>query len=706
MLSGCVISDIHQQEYADNESEIYLDNAGMPMFAKSVLAESMQMMMLGPWGNPHSQSLASQRSQAMIDKTRLDVLNWFGVKAEQFGVCFTLNSTHAVKLLSEVFSDKFPEFKYFYERNSHTSLIGVREHSGESQVFDLDVETPLEVSNAPTLVSWSGQSNFNGQKFPTNLPLRNSGDNCFRLLDASSLAGSNAVNLGDSNADFIAVSFYKIFGYPDMGALIYRKDRMAQIARSKRYFGGGTVDALNLDGFVKRKEDLTALLEDGTIPVHSIIQLQCAMNVHHRLFGSMNQVSWYLKLLTEHAVKKLTSLKYANGRPQVTLYRSELCDYGPILSFSLLSESGRVLGYYDFDKFVSARGIALRTGTLCNIGGVSKFLNQSNEQIVKNSKLGHKCGDSMDVIDGNATGVVRISFGMCNSFQHVDFLTECISDFLSDSLAIEASLAQEKVPCIIEQITVYPIKSCPGFDVPRHTAWNVTSTGLEFDRQFCLINLLTNTVMQLKSFPKMVKLIPILDREKMVLGFKNDSTIQVSLLDDNKHSTKRIESGGKAYECIMDKVVLDFLYNTLNTECCLAKLVPTELNPSLQNKSAFLFISAPSLEEVERTHGRGVLRSRFRANFLVKGKMLSPFIEDTWSRIEIPERRMDLTVTEKCGRCHMITIDDSGKRDFGLFKELSQTRKQQGKIYFGINVDMTESKAGTVVVGDEILGMP
>ena len=59
-------------------------------------------------------------------------------------------------------------------------------------------------------------------------------------LDAASFVGTNPLNLTDYPADFVTVSFYKMFGFPTgLGALLVRRDNAGMLR--KRYFGGGTV---------------------------------------------------------------------------------------------------------------------------------------------------------------------------------------------------------------------------------------------------------------------------------------------------------------------------------------------------------------------------------------------------------------------------------------------------------------------------------
>jgi molybdenum cofactor sulfurtransferase len=99
--------------------------------------------------------------------------------------------------------------------------------------------------------------------------------------------------------DFTCLSFYKIFGFPDLGALVVRR-ASGHVLNLRRYFGGGTVAQLfPLNGDTRVAKKVPGLgdqydmwnihdgLEDGTLPFHSILALGLAIDTHIRLYGSM-----------------------------------------------------------------------------------------------------------------------------------------------------------------------------------------------------------------------------------------------------------------------------------------------------------------------------------------------------------------------------------------------------------------------------------
>ena len=74
-------------------------------------------------------------------------------------------------------------------------------------------------------------------------PAKQKGAKIYTLPDAAALATTCPIDLSDEGAPgFTCVSFYKIFGFPNVGALV-RKEA-GHMLQQRKYFGGGTVDMI------------------------------------------------------------------------------------------------------------------------------------------------------------------------------------------------------------------------------------------------------------------------------------------------------------------------------------------------------------------------------------------------------------------------------------------------------------------------------
>ena len=102
-------------------------------------------------------------------------------------------------------------------------------------------------SQAPSLFALTGQSNITNSKNPLEL-LHFANSHGYRtLLDAAALAPTTMISLTDTPVDAMAVSFYKMFGFPTgIGALVVKKSFLKELRRP--WFAGGTVDVVQVPG--------------------------------------------------------------------------------------------------------------------------------------------------------------------------------------------------------------------------------------------------------------------------------------------------------------------------------------------------------------------------------------------------------------------------------------------------------------------------
>ena len=168
----------------------------------------------------------------------------------------------------------------------------------------------------------------------------------------------------DTAPDFTAVSFYKIFGFPDLGALIVRKGA-GHVLAQRRYFGGGTVDMI-INGKVngpgedmwhaKKSMSLHEMLEDGTRAFHSIAALNSAFKVHRRLFGSMTKVAEHTRGLIERLYEMIAVLCHADGLLLCKIYKGSFSQYddfktqGPTIAFNVRDSKGGWIGKSEFER--------------------------------------------------------------------------------------------------------------------------------------------------------------------------------------------------------------------------------------------------------------------------------------------------------------------------------------------------------------------
>ncbi|KAJ6255997.1 hypothetical protein Dda_9291 [Drechslerella dactyloides] len=417
----------------------YLDHAGCTLYPTSLMHRFTQDMTSNLFGNPHSASPSSMLSSIRVEDVRDRVLRFFNADPEHFDLVFVANATAGIKMVMDGFRDLPTGYWYGYHRDAHNSLVGVREHANSARCFANDDEVEKWIaeededttSTSARLFAYPAQSNMNGRRSPLRWcsEIRRSKPCTYTLLDAAAFLTTGCLDLSNHEEapDFICMSFYKIFGYPDLGGLIVRKASGDMLTRRK-YFAGGTVEMVLTVGstwHIKR-DGVHETLEDGTLPFHNIVALGHALDVYTELYTSPRNVSAHASALAKSAYDRLSSLRYSNGAPVCEIHKDSLASYddsttqGPTVAFNVRRPDGSWLGKSVVEHAAIQHGIHMRSGGVCNPGGTATVLQLSPQEMHHNYDAGQRCGDTNDVMGGKPTGILRISLGAMSSMEDVD----------------------------------------------------------------------------------------------------------------------------------------------------------------------------------------------------------------------------------------------------------------------------------------------
>ncbi|KAM0196751.1 hypothetical protein ACHAPI_005632 [Fusarium lateritium] len=618
------IEEFRETEYPMIKDSIYLDHAGSTLCSKSLMDSFAREITTVLYGNPHSASPSSQQSTSRVEDARMNLLTFFGADPAEYDVVFVANATAGVKLVLDAMRTQPDGFLYAYHQACHTSLVGVREEAVDSASIDddevkswLEGQCPfLEMSTASpstTLFAYPAQSHMDGRRYPLTWTrdmqkvLQSPHHRILTLLDASSFVATSRLDLSDPNVapDFTVLSLYKIFGFPDLGALLVKRSS-EWVFENRKYFGGGTVDMV-VSGKEKwhapKSHFLHERLEDGTLPFHNIVALDIAMDIHRRLFGSMDQVSSHTSYLTQRMLEKLGNMRHANGTPVCSIYTSMPDDknslgVGPVISFNLRNSHGAWISLAEFEKLANLKNIHIRTGGLCSPGGIASALDLQPWEMKKNFSAGFRCGADSDVMSGKPTGVIRASLGAMSTEADVDDFVAFIKEFYQESTitpvspdsAFLSSTTTPQLPALrVKTVTVYPIKSCAGFSIPSGVPWEVRPEGLAWDREWCLVHHGSGHALSQKRCPRMALLRPVLDFEKgeLVVTFHNklhyDQPRQVSIplsadpsvIDsDIERQSSRVCGEKVATQIYTSSTINSFFSSVLGVPCVLARFPP------------------------------------------------------------------------------------------------------------------------------------
>ena len=655
------IADIRQQEYPTLQGELrtsfpfaldvaevdmrsrltditYLDHAGSTPVAKSLARRFSKDMMSDLFGNPHSASPSSERSTRRVESVRLRLLRFFRADPEHFDLVFTSNTTAAIKLVADAFREtESPGFWYGYHRDAHTSLVGVREYAAESRCFTSDDELELFLNNEfkpisdPSdqkigLFAWPAQSNMNGRRLPLDLAgrvrsrLNFTDQSTYTLLDAAAYCTTGQLDLSDHHAapDFTALSLHKIFGFPDLGALVIRK-AAGQIFKKRRYFGGGTVDmvtVLTKEWYARKDDVLHEQLEDGTLPFHQIIALDSALNVHSECYGSMTNITKHTSGLAANMYRRLRALKHANGVAVCDVYKDPRTQYGnpktqgPTVAFNIRNSRGGWIGKSDVERLAIIRGIHLRTGGVCNPGGIASFCSLDQWEMRRNFSEGMRCGDNLDIIGGKPTGIVRASLGAMSCQQDVDNLIDFVETFFVETTVDESPVPVNKEllaaesGSVVEALYVYPVQGCQGWKVPYYISWPIGERGLGWDNEWSFVSLDDGEPLDPQQHTRLQSIRPFLNVERGTLRLVGSRF----MTDEEDHEGEDTEieetieidlwtSPAETEQVVLDpthlpadrygsEAIANFCTSVVGVECTLARFRDRRKNRCFQDSCA------------------------------------------------------------------------------------------------------------------------
>nr|A8X493.3 RecName: Full=Molybdenum cofactor sulfurase; Short=MCS; Short=MOS; Short=MoCo sulfurase; AltName: Full=Molybdenum cofactor sulfurtransferase [Caenorhabditis briggsae] len=694
----------------------YLDHAGSTLPSKTQLEELAKLQTQLILANPHSHHSTAIKTQQIVSSARHRILRYFNTTADDYFVVFTNNTTHALKIVAENFNFghrtqegvvseisavlKGGPSNFAYFNDSHHSVVGLRHVVlGKVDAISCVNEDVVKEECIPkvenSLFVFTAMSNFL-IPFQINEKLISGWSVC---VDAAALVSGTRLDLTAHRPNFVAFSFYKIFGYPTgIGALLVKKDSSKSIEKTS--FAGGTVQSVDemTMHFVIR--DFERAYEEGTINSYGIAQLQKGFEEIERC-GGMQAIRAHTYDLRSKAVQILQSKTHPNGKKVVEIYSQPHIQVSPetqgaIVAFNLVRPDNGYYGYTEVEKMCAIFGIELRTGCFCNIGACKKYLGITSEMIKENMSKGKRCGDEIDLINGRPTGAVRISFGRMSTEQDIEVLKQMIDTcFVSSEKVFSPSLQSLKIDSFLPTVVnlfSFPIKSVGSVAKSRY---ELTPRGFKHDREFLVVK--DDVTLNLKMHPELCRLTATIvnDEELHIQTFdQNDNLVIPMSLSLKENDAKVVcKKTIATFDC-GDKVG-QWLENALDMTNCRLLRVAGESKKNFVNDSPFLLINEASVYMLARHIDMDVqdILTRFRSNIVVRG--LPPFIEDTAKRLSI--ENLEFEVVDKCTRCEMICVDPmTGEKDPSLLLALRDYRNKQ-KMTFGIYIRQSNFEPGQFV---------
>jgi selenocysteine lyase/cysteine desulfurase len=441
-------SAIREREFArlDETGLAYLDYTGSALPAARQLACQRELLDHVVFGNPHADSGPSRRSTAALDTARQLVLAFFDADDAEYDVCFTANASGAAKLVAESYPFA-PNAVYAITADNHNSLNGVREYARragarvlylpidrELQLVDAEQQLAAAAAHGASLFAFPAQSNFSGVRHPLSLIDVAQRLGFDVLLDAAAYLPSHSFSLRAHHPEFVALSFYKLFGYPTgLGALVARRDALARLRRP--WFAGGTVEYVSVQSDINSLLPFGAGFEDGTPNFLGAVALPAGFGLLAEV--GMSRLSAHVARLTARLVRGLRDIVHADGSQAVRVYGPDtLASRGGAVAFNVIASDGRAVPYWLVEERAREQGVALRGGCFCNPGAAEAafgFEREAAERCLREASRGtftiQRFADCMTRDTGAAVGALRASLGLANNDADIDRALAVVRSF-------------------------------------------------------------------------------------------------------------------------------------------------------------------------------------------------------------------------------------------------------------------------------------
>ncbi len=431
----------------DEHHQVYLDYTGSGLYASSQVRRHSELLLSRVLGNPHSSSPTSLESTHLVERCRARVLAFFRADPREYAVVFTANASHSLKLVGESYPFAAGD-QFLLTFDNHNSVNGIREYDrvhGARTTYVPMVPPELRVDEATltghldaadrsrnNLFAYPAQSNFSGVQHPLGWVSRARARGWDVLLDAAAFVPSNRLDLGAVQPDFVALSFYKMFGHPTgVGALIARKEALDKLHRP--WFAGGTINVASVqaDRFVLAAG--ASAFEDGTLDFSNIPGIELGLDLIDSV--GIETIHQRVVLLADWLIGEMLALRHGNGLPLVRLYGPTTTERrGGTLAFNLQDRDGHILDHQMVEEAANGRGISLRTGCFCNPGAGELALGLTRDELERcfTSQPGRMTYEDLrHCVDAQASGAVRVSLGAVSNFADVFAFREFARSFLA-----------------------------------------------------------------------------------------------------------------------------------------------------------------------------------------------------------------------------------------------------------------------------------
>ncbi len=443
-----IFDDLRAREFTrlDSQRHIYLDYTGGGLYSETQVRQHAEFLLTHVLGNPHSSNPSSLDTTNRVESCRRRILEFFRASPDEYGVIFTANASHALKLVGESYPfDTGDQFLLTFD--NHNSVNGIREFDrahGARTTYIPIVPPNMQVDEARfgayldrarsgghNLFAFPAQSNFSGVLHPLEWIERAQAKGWDVLVDAAAFVPTNRLDLGIWHPDYVALSFYKMFGYPTgVGVLIARWQALEKLHRP--WFAGGTISVASVQADRHYLAPGAQAFEDGTLDYSNIPAVELGLDFLDSL--GYHRIQARLKPLAGWMIKQLLAIKHPNGSRLIRLYGpSSLERRGATLAVNFVDADGEIIDQDEVQELANQRVISIRTGCFCNPGAGEVALEISKSELTacfSSSPERMSYDDFRNCVQGKGSGAVRVSLGIASNFADAQAFVEFARSFV------------------------------------------------------------------------------------------------------------------------------------------------------------------------------------------------------------------------------------------------------------------------------------
>ena len=431
------LDELRAAEYGrlDQKGVVYLDYTGAGLYSDSQIRQHMALLRDSVFGNPHSINEASEAATLWVDRVRAYVLEFFNASPDEYVAIFTSNATAAIKLVGESYPFA-PGDRYLLTFDNHNSVNGIREFARskgaaieyvpvippELRIDESSLRKQLDMPGGRNLFAYPAQSNLSGVQFSLEWIAEAQSRGWDVLLDCAAFVPTNCLDLGRWHPDFVAMSFYKLFGYPTgVGCLLARKSALAKLSRP--WFAGGTITIASVQADDHHLAEGEAAFEEGTINYLSLPAVE--FGLRHMASIGVDTIHRRVGCLMSWLLGELKFLRHATGVPLVRIYGpTDMRMRGGNLALNFYDADGKLLDHRHIESRANQSRICLRAGCFCNPGASEVAHGLSKEQMAEAFKDDERMTldqflSVLEQKDGQSAGAVRVSLGLASNFADV-----------------------------------------------------------------------------------------------------------------------------------------------------------------------------------------------------------------------------------------------------------------------------------------------